>query len=57
LLSPPLANILNHHRPTASPAQINLQRPAKEFEKHLKAQLGYGRIVATFAELITDEGV
>jgi hypothetical protein len=38
-------------------AQIQLQRPSKQFQQHFKADLRNRRVIPAFAELITDKCV
>jgi hypothetical protein len=38
-------------------AQIQLQRASKQLQQHLKADLGNGRIVPSFAELIPNKRI
>jgi hypothetical protein len=38
-------------------AQIGAQGAREELEEHLEADAGDGRVVATFAQLISDEGI
>jgi hypothetical protein len=38
-------------------AQIQLQGPSKQFQQHLEASLGDGRVVPALAELISDKGI
>lgn len=38
-------------------AQIQLQGPSEEFQQHLEARLGNGRIVPALAELVADKGI
>lgn len=38
-------------------AQVQLQGPSEEFQQHLEAGLGDGRVVPALAELISDKGI
>lgn len=38
-------------------AQIQLQGPSKQFQQHLKARLGYGRVIPALAEFIPDKSI
>lgn len=37
--------------------QVRLQSPSKQLQQHLKANLGDGRVISSFAQLVPDEGV
>lgn len=37
--------------------QVQLERATKQFQQHLKANLGDRRVIATLAELISDKSV
>jgi hypothetical protein len=38
-------------------AQIQLQGPSKQFQQHLEAGLGDGRVIPALAKLISDKGI
>jgi adenylylsulfate kinase-like enzyme len=38
-------------------AQIQLQGPSEQFQQHLEARLGDGRVVPALAKLISDKGI
>lgn len=52
-----LTHILHHQFLTVGLAQVKLERATKQFKQHFKACLGDGRVVPTFAELVSDKGI
>lgn len=52
-----LTDIFYHKLLTTWLAQIKLESTLKDFQQHLETNLGDGRIVSPFAQLISDEGM
>ena len=50
-----LTHILNLKLLSIVITQIKLQSPIEQFQKHLKATFGNGRVVTAFAEFVADE--
>lgn len=47
--------MLDFLRSAVFASEINLQRPSKQLQQHLKTRLGNRRIVAPLAQLVPDE--